>query len=92
MIEQPLGPSDEDRLPGSGDHAISVVERDAILGAVRRLSLRQREVLVLRIYGDLSVAETAQAIGISEGSVKTHTTRALAALRATLDTEVRHAE
>jgi RNA polymerase sigma-70 factor (sigma-E family) len=92
VIERPLGPSEEDRLLDSRDHAISVVEREAILAAVRRLSLRQREVLVLRFYGDLSVAETARAIGISEGSVKTHTTRALAALRATVGTEVRHAE
>lgn len=90
--EQPLGQDDTDRRSDSRDHAVGVVERQAILAAVRGLAPRQREVLVLRFYGDLSVVETAAAIGISEGSVKTHTTRALAALRVTLDTEVRRAE
>ena len=42
---------------------------------------RQREVVVLRFFADLSVSETAEAIGSSPGSVKTHTSRALARLR-----------
>ncbi len=51
------------------------------MAAVRRLSQRQREVLVLRFFAELSVAETAEVIGASPGTVKTHTSRALAALR-----------
>jgi RNA polymerase sigma factor (sigma-70 family) len=51
---------------------------------VRRLPLRQREVVVLRFFADLSVAETAAAIGASDGTVKTHTSRALKALREAL--------
>ena len=55
-----------------------------MLAALDRLPSRQRAVLVLRYYGELSVAETATALGISAGSVKTHTHRGLAALQAAL--------
>lgn len=69
-----------------GDHAGLVAERDAIVRAVRRLPGRQREVVVLRFFADLSVRETAAAVGVSQGSVKTHTSRALARLREVLAT------
>jgi RNA polymerase sigma-70 factor (sigma-E family) len=82
VIEEPLG---EDVLLGAaGDHVEAAVERDALIGALRQLPARQREVLVLRFYADLSVEETAAAIGASAGSVKTHTSRGLATLRAVL--------
>lgn len=58
-----------------------LVERDTMTRAVRRLPARQREVLVLRFVLDLSVAETASALGSSEGAVKSHTARALARMR-----------
>ena len=48
-------------------------------------SVRQREALVLRYYGDLSEAEIAAVMGISRGAVKSHTARAMAALRAVLE-------
>ena len=67
------------------DGAEGLVDRIAIIDAVRRLPLRQREVVVLRFFADLSVSETAAAIGSSEGTVKTHTSRALLALRARFD-------
>jgi RNA polymerase sigma-70 factor (sigma-E family) len=63
-------------------------EHRRVLAAVDRLPARQRAVLVLRYYGELSVAETAAALGISQGSVKTHTHRGLAALEAVLGDEV----
>lgn len=71
------------------DHIAGLIERDAILAAVRGLSPRQREVLVLRYYADLSVEETAAAMGASTGSVKTHTRRALERLRVTLGEHAR---
>jgi RNA polymerase sigma-70 factor (sigma-E family) len=55
-------------------------ERDEIMRAVRRLPPRQREALVLRFYLDLSAEETAMTMGISPGSVRSATHRALASL------------
>jgi RNA polymerase sigma-70 factor (sigma-E family) len=63
------------------DHAEVIVGRDAVIRALRRLPVRQREVVVLRFYLDLSVSETAAAIGSSEGTVKSYTARALARMR-----------
>ncbi|MGH2902154.1 MAG: SigE family RNA polymerase sigma factor [Solirubrobacteraceae bacterium] len=66
------------------DESDGVIDRLAITAAVHRLPSRQRTVLVLRFFADLSVAETAEVIGASEGTVKTHTSRALLALRDSL--------
>jgi len=52
-----------------------------MLDALDALPQRQREVILLRFWLDYDVAETAQALRISSGSVKKHTARALAALR-----------
>ena len=59
-------------------------EGDTLMGAVRRLPQRQREVLVLRYYSDLSEKQIAEALDISPGAVKSHAHRALAALRDTM--------
>jgi RNA polymerase sigma-70 factor (sigma-E family) len=83
VIERPLGEHDSARR-SVADHAQAVVDHDAIIRAVRLLAPRQREVVVLRFFADLSVSETAAAIGSSQGSVKTHTSRALARLREVL--------
>ncbi|HEV2373638.1 MAG TPA: sigma factor-like helix-turn-helix DNA-binding protein, partial [Streptosporangiaceae bacterium] len=48
------------------------------------LPARQREALVLKFYADLSEAQIAAAMGISKGAVKSHTSRAMAALRTVL--------
>ena len=52
---------------------------------LRTLSPRQRQVLVLRYYLDLSEAAIAETLGISAGSVKTHASRGLAALADSLE-------
>jgi len=52
--------------------------------AIERLPGRQREAFMLRYWEELDVAETAKAMGCSEGSVKTHCSRAVHALSALL--------
>jgi RNA polymerase sigma factor (sigma-70 family) len=54
----------------------------AVRRALRSLPERERRVLVLRYYADLSVADTAAEMGCPEGTVKTLTHKAIAALRA----------
>jgi RNA polymerase sigma-70 factor (sigma-E family) len=55
--------------------------RTAVLDALRALPTRQREVLALRHYLELSEAEIADTLGISRGSVKAHASRGSATLR-----------
>ncbi|MFL6060499.1 MAG: RNA polymerase sigma factor [Marmoricola sp.] len=62
-------------------------KRAQVLDALAALPTRQREVLVLRYYLDLSEREIAQTLGISSGAVKSHASRGAAALRATLSEE-----
>jgi RNA polymerase sigma-70 factor (sigma-E family) len=70
--------------PGESDSAESAAllgeEHRQVLLAIRRLPSRQREALVLRYYLDLDEAEIATSMRISRGTVKSTTSRALAAL------------
>jgi RNA polymerase sigma-70 factor (sigma-E family) len=77
--EAPLQPA------AGADHlAYDHARRETVLDALRRLPRRQREVLALRYYVDLSEAEIAELLGISRGAVKSHASRGAAALRADL--------
>jgi RNA polymerase sigma factor (sigma-70 family) len=65
--------------------ALTLLDRAAVVHALTSLPRRQREALVLRYYADLSEAQTAHAMGISAGAVKSHTSRGMAALRHLLE-------
>jgi RNA polymerase sigma factor (sigma-70 family) len=56
----------------------------ALLGALRRLPPREREVLVLRVFLDLDIETTARHLGIAPGTVRAHLSRAMTALRGQL--------
>jgi RNA polymerase sigma-70 factor (sigma-E family) len=73
--------------PSAEQGAITLLERSAVVAALRELPDRQREAIVLRYYGDLSEAQIATAMGISRGAVKSHTARGMSSLRATLEQE-----
>jgi RNA polymerase sigma-70 factor (sigma-E family) len=71
----------------SAEHgAMDALEHQEVVAALRHLPTRQREVLVLRYYLDLSEAQIADTIGISRGAVKSHASRGMSALRTTLET------
>jgi len=60
-------------------------QRDELITRIGQLPARQRQVLVLRYYYDLSEAEIATTLSISRGSVKQHATRALSSLHTALE-------
>ncbi|WP_242665245.1 SigE family RNA polymerase sigma factor [Nocardioides sp. PD653] len=74
--------------PGADHPALASDRRSAVLDAMRALPQRQREVLALRYYLDLSEAEIADAMGISRGAVKSHASRGSAALRTLLEKDL----
>ena len=66
---------------GADEEILTSGRRTAVLDAMRALPRRQREVLALRYYLDLSEAEIADLLGISRGAVKSHASRGSATLR-----------
>jgi RNA polymerase sigma-70 factor (sigma-E family) len=74
-------------MPSAEEGAVELLERSEMVAALRTLPLRQREVLVLRYYGDLSETQIAQAMGISPGAVKSHAARATSSLRSLLENQ-----
>lgn len=71
--------------PSAELHALAAESRAAVIDALHRLPTRQREVLVLRYYGNLSEADIAATLGISRGAVKSHASRGMTALRSSLE-------
>lgn len=78
-----LVPAADPRVPTSTRPGFEQAHADRaeLLGELRRLPRRQRTVLVLRYFADLSVAETAVTLGCTESTVRAHAARALATLR-----------
>jgi RNA polymerase sigma-70 factor (sigma-E family) len=77
--ERPLLAFDEG--PAVADRTAEVDNRDYLMRALALLPPRQRAVLVLRYFDDLSENETAQMLGCTVGTVKAHAARGLARLR-----------
>jgi len=71
--------------PVAPDRTSEIADRDYLLRALASLPPRQRAVLVLRYFDDLSEAETARMLGCSLGTVKSQAARGLARLRAAAD-------
>jgi RNA polymerase sigma-70 factor (sigma-E family) len=76
----PAGPQSWETAESAESSVLASEEHRTVLAALRRLPARQREALVLRFYLELGEAEIAESMGISAGTVKSTTSRALAAL------------
>ncbi len=76
-------PADERHDPPTTGHTDGVDDADLIVRLLRDLSVRERRILVLRHYWDLSEAVVASDLGISVGTVKSTASRALAKVRET---------
>ncbi len=77
-------PSARERPAGGhahGDHSETVATRQSLIEALTALPPRQRAVVVLRYFHDYSEARTAEALGVTAGTVKSQTVKALTALR-----------
>jgi RNA polymerase sigma-70 factor (sigma-E family) len=72
-------------MASAEEGAYEALERDQLKAALRALQRRQREVLVLRYFADMTEAQVADMLGISVGSVKAYGSRGLAALRVTME-------
>jgi RNA polymerase sigma-70 factor (sigma-E family) len=78
-------PSPPRDVPSAEDSALAASAGGPLVRALRTLPRREREVVLLRHYLDLSERQTADALGLRPGSVKAYGSRGLATLRAALD-------
>ena len=74
--------------PESPDHAGGIADRDELQQLIRRLPDRQRTVIGLRFYAQLSDREIAASLGCTEGTVRSHAARALRTLRIDLSSPI----
>ncbi|MFJ6696421.1 SigE family RNA polymerase sigma factor [Streptomyces sp. NPDC091272] len=72
-------------MASAEEGAYVTLERDALIKAMRGLQRRQREVLSLRYFADMTEAQVAEVLGISLGSVKAYGSRGIAALRVAME-------
>ncbi|GAA3299818.1 hypothetical protein GCM10020295_38950 [Streptomyces cinereospinus] len=72
-------------MASAEEGAYDQLERDSLIKAMKGLQRRQREVLVLRYFADMTEAQVAETLGISLGSVKAYGSRGIAALRIAME-------
>jgi RNA polymerase sigma-70 factor (sigma-E family) len=75
-VPEPSGPA-----RSGGDHASDTAVRLSVRDALTRLTAKQRAVLVLRYFDDVGEAQAAELLGVSIGTIKSQTARALHRLR-----------
>ncbi|MDQ1047329.1 SigE family RNA polymerase sigma factor [Streptomyces sp. V4I2] len=75
-------------MASAEEGAYDLLERDSLIKAMKGLQRRQREVLVLRYFADMTEAQVAETLGISLGSVKAYGSRGIAALRVAMEAPV----
>ncbi|MFE9449025.1 SigE family RNA polymerase sigma factor [Streptomyces sp. NPDC006739] len=73
-------------MASAEEGAYDSLERRDLIKAMKGLQRRQREVLVLRYFADMTEAQVAETLGISLGSVKAYGSRGIAALRVAMET------
>lgn len=76
VAEEPLGPNDS-----AMEHVDGTVDRVVLAAALARLTPKQRTVLVLRYYEDLTEQQAAAVMGVRVGTIKSQTRHALQRLR-----------
>jgi RNA polymerase sigma-70 factor (sigma-E family) len=74
-------------MPSAEHSAFALLERSLVVAALRSLPDRQREVVVLRYYADMTEADIAAVMGMSRGTVKSLMARGMAALRGVLESD-----
>lgn len=84
-VAEKYAPRQTQEAPSAENHMLGTEARTAVMDALHQLSRRQREVLVLRYYSDLTEADIATTLGISRGAVKSHASRGMGALRSLLE-------
>ncbi|MCQ4084406.1 SigE family RNA polymerase sigma factor [Streptomyces sp. RB6PN25] len=72
-------------MASAEEGAYEQLERDQLIRSMRGLQRRQREVLVLRYFADMTESQVAETLGISIGSVKAYGSRGIAALRVAME-------
>ena len=72
-------------MPDAADEALARIGTEKVHRVLESLSADQREVLLLRIVGDLSIEQVARAVGKRPGAIKQLQRRALAAIRRELE-------
>jgi RNA polymerase sigma-70 factor (sigma-E family) len=77
---RPTLPGAAESLESAEAAVLHTEEQRGVLAAVRRLPARQREAVVLRYYLDMTEEQAARAMGVSRGTVKSATSRAVAAI------------